>query len=150
LLCLLLSLLRHRLDHLHQRLLRHVAFMLEGGHLVLLLYAGHLSGHDLDLLVIRTRPTSSAYLLDVALVGYIPARHVFFGVDWVWWSLSRRWPSFIALVLGGKWPSGAQNIPATAGNMKTSAIGKPEPPWAGTKRMRGSHLRHAREADVNH
>jgi hypothetical protein len=54
----LLSLLCRRLNHLHQRLLRHVAFMLEGVHLVLRMYAGHLRDHDLDLLVELLREAS--------------------------------------------------------------------------------------------
>jgi hypothetical protein len=47
----LLSLLCHRPDHLHHRLLGHAAFVLEYGYLVHSLLAGHLCGHDLDLLV---------------------------------------------------------------------------------------------------
>jgi hypothetical protein len=73
-------------------LLRHVAFVLEGGHLVACLYAGHLRGHDLDLLVRPTRPARSADLPNVVTVGDIPASHVFFSVDWVCWPMPHLWP----------------------------------------------------------
>jgi hypothetical protein len=126
------GLLGHRLLRLLHRLLRHVAFVLEGGHLVLHLYAGHLRGHDLDLLVGPTRPAGSADLPDVVLVGDIPASHVFLGVDWVCWLTPRMWPPFIASFLGGNWPPGTQTIPVGAGNMETRVGGKPKPPWTGT------------------
>jgi hypothetical protein len=67
-----------------------------------------LRGHDLDLLIERTRPAGSAHLPDVVRVGDIPATHVFLGVDLVWWSTPRQWHTFIALILGGIWPPGAK------------------------------------------
>jgi hypothetical protein len=82
---LLLSLLRRRLDHLRQRLLDHVTFVLKGGHLFICLLVGHLRGPDVDLLIgpRSRREAGYAHLPNVLPVGDIPVRH-----RWIWCSVS--------------------------------------------------------------